>query len=132
MLDNRPQYNCKHGERPWKDIFCPRAHGSAHFEMLFVNSGFGLFRIRETPVPGGDTAIDNIKTWRPMLKRCIKEEPKACPSRIAELGVMFMTKLKQRKLGDILLDWAKENGAKDGQTQYIIGRYLDQDLDKLD
>jgi hypothetical protein len=132
MLDNRPELNCKKGEQPWEKLFCPRAHGSAHFEMLFVNSGFGLFRIRDAPTSGGDTPIASMKTWRPMLKRCMQEEPKVCPSRIAELAVMFLTKLSQQpKLGEALLSWVKENGANDGHSQYVIGRYYDQDRDQL-
>eukprot|EP00929_Paragymnodinium_shiwhaense_P082386 TRINITY_DN4339_c0_g2_i1.p1 TRINITY_DN4339_c0_g2~~TRINITY_DN4339_c0_g2_i1.p1 ORF type:complete len:909 (+),score=224.25 TRINITY_DN4339_c0_g2_i1:76-2802(+) len=130
LLDNRPELNCKKGERPWEDLFCAQAHRSPHFDLEFANAAYALFRIRDTPASRGKVSLTDIKLWKPMLDRCMAEGPEVCPSRAAELAVMFHTKLGQPRVGEPLLDWVKKIAPKDGLSNYVIARFLDYDLGK--
>lgn len=130
LLDNHPEFNCQKGERPWHDLFCPAAHVSPHFDLLFANAGFAVFKLQDASAAGRRAAasIDQAGAWGAMLQRCLAESPGACPSRIAELGVVFDSKLGQRQVARLLLDWADAHGKDDAMVQFIIGNHLDYNL----
>lgn len=137
ILDWYPELNCKKGERPWEDLFCPRLHATKHFKMLFVNAGYGVFRLRNASVAPSQkkSSIKKMGAWRPMLEQCLEAEEKygeVCVARITEVGQMFHEKLKQPQVAEILLGWAKEHGADNGLVQYTIGRHLDYDHGRQD
>jgi len=133
VLDKYPKLNCAKGQKPWQELFCPRAHVSPSFKLLFANAGFGLFRVRDVvdaPSKPKRRSMDDIKVWKPMLDRCIKTEPEVCGGRIAEMASMFHEKLGQQQLGKTLLQWVDENAPHDGVAQYLIGRHYDYVLNR--
>ncbi|CAJ1383782.1 unnamed protein product, partial [Effrenium voratum] len=46
LLDKYPEVNCKEGDRPWQDLFCPRALASPLFELQWANAEFAVLRLR--------------------------------------------------------------------------------------
>eukprot|EP00927_Polykrikos_kofoidii_P006364 TRINITY_DN12582_c0_g2_i1.p1 TRINITY_DN12582_c0_g2~~TRINITY_DN12582_c0_g2_i1.p1 ORF type:complete len:1076 (+),score=144.74 TRINITY_DN12582_c0_g2_i1:77-3304(+) len=134
LLDTHPGLNCKEGERPWKDLFCARAHGSSVFDMLFANSGFVVFQVRGKSERKGHTSspITELSAWKPMLNRCRREEPDVCGGRIAELATMFHEKLGQHGIGRVLLDWVTQHFPDDGIARYVVGRHFDYNLQSQD
>eukprot|EP00930_Biecheleria_cincta_P085801 TRINITY_DN75165_c0_g1_i1.p1 TRINITY_DN75165_c0_g1~~TRINITY_DN75165_c0_g1_i1.p1 ORF type:complete len:709 (-),score=113.73 TRINITY_DN75165_c0_g1_i1:18-2045(-) len=134
LLDEYPKVNCKEGERPWKDLFCPRALASPLFEKLFANAEFAVLRLLpKNEVPKGAQAgnVEDLSIWQPMLQRCLKEEPEACASRTADLAAAFR-KLGQPKVAQMLLNWAEQHGSTDAAFQFIMGHRLDYDLEQSD
>lgn len=133
ILDARPELNCRKGERPWADLFCPRLHGSKHFKMLYVNAAYGVFRLRNSTASGAaKTSITKASAWKPVFDSCLEAERQhgaACVPRIAELGHIFHDKLKQPQIARVALSWAEEHGAKDGVVQHVLGQHFDYDLE---
>merc|ERR1712216_140648 len=133
-LDDYPEVNCKKEERPWEDLFCVRVHLSRSFKMVFANSGYAIFKMHPnaTHESMGDraTSLTHLDAWKPMLKRCKKDEPDVCAPRIAELADMFHGKLKRPEIAKTLFKWALQDEPPHGQTQYIYGHHLDYDQDR--
>jgi len=131
VLDKYPELNCAKGEQPWRNLFCPAAHASPHFRLLFANSGYAVLSVREKSAdgkPGRAASIEDIRAWKPMLDRCLKEEPEACVSRTAELASMFHAKIGQPKVAKALLGWVRQHVHNDGVAHYLLGYHLDYDL----
>ncbi|CAE7656161.1 PFK5, partial [Symbiodinium pilosum] len=130
LLDRYPEVNCKEGERPWHDLFCPRALASPLFELLWANAEFALLRLRrreEVPKSAKAGSVEDIQTWEPMLRRCLAEEPAHCAARAADLALSFR-KMGQGKVSRTLFQWAEQHGSEDAAFQYIRGHHLDYDL----
>jgi len=133
MLDNHPELNCKASERSWSDLFCPRAHASPDFDMLFANAGYVVFKLVEPgqkpALAAKATDIHDFRAWKQMLKRCMKEDPQECGARIAEIGTMFYSKLKQPAVADMLFEWVRKKADTDGAAVYQLGRHVDYTLE---
>ncbi|CAJ1383779.1 unnamed protein product [Effrenium voratum] len=132
LLDKYPEVNCKEGDRPWQDLFCPRALASPLFELQWANAEFAVLRLRgkeEVPREAKAGSVADLHTWEPMLKRCLEEEPEHCAARAADLALAFR-KMGQPKVTQTLLKWAEQHGSKDAAFQYIMGYHLDYNLDQ--
>lgn len=138
LLDHHPEFNCQKEDSKWKDLFCPVAHVSPHFEMLFANAGYVVLRLRDEEEiarvvkkrNGQSVEIHEIKVWSAMLNQCLEEEGDACIGRTAELASMFYSKLKQRQVAEMLLGWVRRHADSHGEAQFIIGHHLDYNADK--
>mmetsp|Transcript_153674 Transcript_153674/g.492626 ORF Transcript_153674/g.492626 Transcript_153674/m.492626 type:complete len:992 (-) Transcript_153674:69-3044(-) len=129
ILDERKEFNCAKGERPWKELFCPAAHVSPHFKLLFANAGYAVFELQDrVSTAGRAKAIEDIGSWKDMLDRCMSEDPDLCLSRVAELAVMFGSKIGQPQISQAMLQWAEERGTYDAMVQYIVGYHYDYNL----
>ena len=107
------------GERPWHQLFCPRALASPVFELLWANAEFAVLRLqvglpssisvlgKEPKAKGKSGRVEDLKTWEPMLKRCLREEPGECAARAADLALAFR-KMGQPQVTNTLLRWAEE------------------------
>jgi len=129
LLDKHPEFNCGKGDHSWSELFCPAAHVSPHFDLLFANAGYAVFKRREKPRSNFVSAdLQDLKTWEKMLNRCLKDDPDECPGRIAELAVVFGSKLRQPRVSETLFDWADLHGEHDAVVQFIIGHHWDYNL----
>jgi len=136
-LDDRPDLNCaKEDGRPWSELFCPRAHLSPLLELLFANAGFAVLRLKDEVAPRETRSkprkLEDLAVWKPMLDRCLREDPEACPGRVAELASMFHSKLKQRAVASTLFKWVQKEAPKDGLAWYVMARHQDYHLGNQD
>jgi len=137
VLDQFPEVNCdREAKAPfvraaeWKELFCVRLHTSPYFKMVFGNAGYGVFHIRkraavDKALKPTAASIEHIAAWRPMLERCLREDPEVCGGRIAELASVFHEKLKQPKVANVLFSWVRDATPNDGIAQYMLGRHMD-------
>eukprot|EP00427_Karlodinium_veneficum_P014295 CAMPEP_0169071002 /NCGR_PEP_ID=MMETSP1015-20121227/5425_1 /TAXON_ID=342587 /ORGANISM="Karlodinium micrum, Strain CCMP2283" /LENGTH=918 /DNA_ID=CAMNT_0009130055 /DNA_START=16 /DNA_END=2768 /DNA_ORIENTATION=- len=128
--DDFPEFNCD-SKRPWEDLFCVRVHLSRHFKLMFANSGYAIFKMHpnasEIPKPRCKS-IEDMAAWNPMLNQCQKDEPEKCGPRVAELALMWQSKLKKPRIADMLFKWALQAKPENGQTSFIYGHHLDYEL----
>eukprot|EP00921_Rhytidocystis_pertsovi_P017957 GHVQ01028203.1.p1 GENE.GHVQ01028203.1~~GHVQ01028203.1.p1 ORF type:complete len:1023 (-),score=97.22 GHVQ01028203.1:163-3231(-) len=137
MVDDR-SFKCSSDVSVYQR-FCWRIQlEETYFEMLYRNSEFAVLRRKNITEPvalvpyhkfNGKAAINNVATWEPWIKRCLKTDPH-CALNIAGFARQLLDLYKFPQASKALYQRLLRLYPDDKHVMYHYAEYLDFDLKK--
>ena len=142
ILDDRRK-NCMKGKHKPEDQLCLKLHAnSRRFELLFVNGGYAVFRLRPKtagPRDGELPSPENVgellaqpETWRGYVAACAREQGADCGPRLMEAAATWQHSVKRPLVAQTLRKLAETHFRDDGYVHYYMGRHLDYDANQAE
>jgi len=135
-LDDKRK-NCNPKRHKDEDLLCLKLHAqSRFFRLLFINGGYSMFELRQTPLPATKNVqkkppsmvarqLEDPETWRTYVEECAQQED--CAGRLGEAAFTWEHKHKRERVANIMRNLMSETFPQDGIGAYYMGRYLDYD-----